>query len=173
MNGGGTQQATGRKHSDFNLRRIGMPTLTDKDRELLQCMIDNWERPEALTDEQRGSLNYMVDKWTQPPLTDEEREHLDYVTDTQRDTTQDGKLRCESLYKGSVGGELELMRCTEAARLRVLIKPEMALHYWAHCRTPDRKGEAYWALVCYGCCPHSDQIEELTKDHESPKTEQL
>src|SRR5215467_9410881 len=97
--------STGHKHSDVNIRRIGMPTLPDKDRELLQYMIDNWERPAALTDQQRGRLSYMVEKWTQPPLTDEQREYLDYVTDTQRDTTRDGKLRCQCMYKGSVDGE--------------------------------------------------------------------
>ena len=60
-----------------------------------------------------------------PTLTDEQRELLDYMLDTGRDTTRDGKLRCESVFKRGVYGDLELMRCTEAAKLRVLMKPAM------------------------------------------------
>jgi len=82
-------------------------------------------------------------------LTDEQVESLYYRLDIKRDTTRDGKLRCTFHYKGIDDfGDVEWMRCTEAAKLRVLIEPEGG-------------GKPYWALVCYGCCPHADQIEEL------------
>lgn len=80
-------------------------------------------------------------------LTDEQLDLLYHLMDTTRDTTMDGRPRCEKRYKGIDDfDQVEWMRCTEAAKLRVLIQDV---------------AEPYWALVCYGCCPHSDQIEEL------------
>ncbi len=77
-------------------------------------------------------------------MTDEELAHLYHLMDTGRDTTLDGKARCESHYKGVDDfGDVVWMRCPEAAKLRVWI---------------TREGEPHWGLRCYGCWPHSDQI---------------
>jgi hypothetical protein len=86
-------------------------------------------------------------------MTDEQLHLLYHMMDTTRDTTMDGRPRCDYRYKGIDDfDQVVWMRCTEAARLRVLITEE---------------GEPYWALVCYGCCPHSDHPRQVAL-HGSP-----
>jgi len=93
------------------------------------------------------------------PLTDEERELLDYMRDFRGDTTRDGKLRCEGLHMRDLFSGW--FRCTEAAKLRVLVKPGTVDIGTDFCSKRDGEGE-YLALVCHACCPHSSQQEELS-----------
>ena len=80
-------------------------------------------------------------------MSDEQLDLLYYMLDISRDTTMDGSPRCESCHKGIDDyDQVAWMRCPLAAKLRVWITEE---------------GDHHWELRCYGCCPHSDRIEEL------------
>jgi hypothetical protein len=82
------------------------------------------------------------------PLTDEQIELLKYMWDSERDTTMNGRPRCQTFQKGPDGfGGMVWVRCMEEAKLRILISER----------------EQSWALVCYDCCSHSDLVEELNR----------
>ena len=80
-------------------------------------------------------------------LTPEQQRLLNLMCDTKRDTTQDGRPRCAQRYLDVDDfGDVVWMRCVREAKVKVWVTDE---------------DHEYWALACYGCCPHSDQIEEL------------